>query len=142
MELCLGSGKEPTESFWVSIKERRGTGDIKTGVCYRPPEQEEQADEALYRQRGAASCLQALVFMGDFHHPDICRRNNTKGHKQSHRVLQYFNDDVLLQVIRVANKERCSAGPHTHQARRGPLEMQKFNTASAAVTMRWWSSGS
>ena len=49
MELCLGIEEEPTESSLVSIKERTGKGDIILGVCYRPPDQEEQVDE-VYRQ--------------------------------------------------------------------------------------------
>ena len=41
MELCLGMHEEPTESLWVRIKGRAGTGDIIVGVCYRPPDQED-----------------------------------------------------------------------------------------------------
>ena len=37
---------ERTESLRVRIKGRAGTGDITVGVCYRPPNQEDQADEA------------------------------------------------------------------------------------------------
>ena len=37
MELHLGMDEEPTESLWVRIKGRAGTGDIIVGVCYRPP---------------------------------------------------------------------------------------------------------
>ena len=49
-EPCLGRADEPTESLWVRIEEKMGKGGILVGVCYRPPDQEEQADEALYRQ--------------------------------------------------------------------------------------------
>ena len=49
MELHLGMDEELTESLRVRIKGRAGTGDIIVGVCYRPPDQEDQADEALYR---------------------------------------------------------------------------------------------
>ena len=75
--------EDPTESIRVRIKGRAGTGDIIVGVCYRPPNQEDQADEALYRQIGAASNSQALVLMGDFNHPDICWRDSAAGYKQS-----------------------------------------------------------
>jgi len=71
-ELHLGMDKEPIESLWVRITGRAATSDIVVGVCYRPPDQEDQVDEALYRQTGAASCSQALVFMGDFNHPTVC----------------------------------------------------------------------
>ena len=69
LELCLGMDEELTESLWVRIKGKAGTGDVIVGVCYRPPDQEDRADEALYRQMGAASRSQALILMGDFNHP-------------------------------------------------------------------------
>ncbi|GAB0183298.1 hypothetical protein GRJ2_000795100 [Grus japonensis] len=90
--------EEPTESLWVRIKGRAGTGDTIEGVCYRPPEQDDQVDEALYRQIGAASCSQALVFMVAFNHPDICCEDNTARHKQSRRFLTCIDDNFLLQV--------------------------------------------
>lgn len=40
MELCLVMDEEPTESFWVRIKERAGKGNIIECLCYRPPDQE------------------------------------------------------------------------------------------------------
>ncbi|GAB0208586.1 hypothetical protein GRJ2_003324300 [Grus japonensis] len=97
MELHLGMDEEPTKSLWVRIKGR--AGDIIVGVCYRPPDQGERADEAPYRQIGAASRSQALVLMGDFNHPDICWRDNTAEHKQSRKFLGCVNDIFLLQVI-------------------------------------------
>jgi len=48
-------GEELTEGLGVRIKGRAGTGDIIVGVYYRAPDQEEQVDEALYRQTGAVS---------------------------------------------------------------------------------------
>ncbi|GAB0180427.1 hypothetical protein GRJ2_000508000 [Grus japonensis] len=36
--------------------------------------------------------------MGDFNHPDICWRDNTAGHKQSRRYLEYTDNNFLLQV--------------------------------------------
>ena len=72
MELCLGMDEDLTKSSWVRIKVKAGTGDIIVGVFYRPPNQEDQADEALYRQIGAISHSQGLVLMGHFNHPDVC----------------------------------------------------------------------
>jgi len=99
MELHLGLDEEPTESLWVKIQDRAGTGDITVGVCYRPPDKGEQADEALYKQIGEASRSKALVLMGDFNHPDICWRDNTAGHRQSRRFLECIEDNLLIQVI-------------------------------------------
>ncbi|GAB0195784.1 hypothetical protein GRJ2_002043700 [Grus japonensis] len=66
MELHLGMDEEPTKSLRVRIKKRAGAGDIIAGVCYRPPDQGDRADKAIYRQIGAASHSQALVLMVDF----------------------------------------------------------------------------
>ena len=49
MELCLQMDDEPTETLCVRVKGKTGKGDVLTGVCQRLPDQEEQADEALYR---------------------------------------------------------------------------------------------
>ncbi|GAB0202830.1 hypothetical protein GRJ2_002748600 [Grus japonensis] len=98
MELHLGMDEEPTESLWVRIKGRAGAGDIVVGICYRPPDQGDRADEALYRQIGAASHSQALVPMGDFNHPDICWRDNAAECKQSRKFLECVDDNFLLQV--------------------------------------------
>ncbi|PKU28440.1 rna-directed dna polymerase from mobile element jockey-like [Limosa lapponica baueri] len=99
MELCLRMNKELTKSLWVRIKGRAGTGDVTVGVCYRPLNQDDQADDALYRQIGVASCSQALVLMGDFNNPDSCWRDNTAGHKQSRRFLECTDDNFFLQVM-------------------------------------------
>ncbi|GAB0188316.1 hypothetical protein GRJ2_001296900 [Grus japonensis] len=105
MELHLGMEEEPTESLWVRIKGRAGAGDIIVGVCYRPPDQGNRADEALYRQIGAASRSQALVLMGDFNHPDICWRDSAAEHKQSRKFLECVDDNsVELQKIEAWQK--------------------------------------
>lgn len=69
------------------------------GVCYRSHDQEDQADEVLYRQIEAAPHSQALVLMGVFKHLDICLRDNTVGHRQSSTFLQRTGDNFLLQAI-------------------------------------------
>ena len=55
IELGLGAKEERVESFWVRIKGQAPKGDIMVGVFYRPPDQEEDVDEAFYRQLQAAS---------------------------------------------------------------------------------------
>ncbi|KAK4830246.1 LOW QUALITY PROTEIN: hypothetical protein QYF61_009313 [Mycteria americana] len=62
-----------------------------------PPDQEE-VDQAFYRQIGAASHSQALVLMGDFHHPDICWRDSTAGHKLYRRFLGCIHDFLLQET--------------------------------------------
>ncbi|GAB0206587.1 hypothetical protein GRJ2_003124300 [Grus japonensis] len=74
-------------------------GDTVVGVYYRPPDQEEEVDEAFCRQLIVASRSQALVLMGDFNHPDICWKDNTARHAQSRRFLQSIDDNFLTQVV-------------------------------------------
>lgn len=57
-----------------------GVGDIIVGVGYKPPDQKEEVDEALYRQLEAPSRSQALVL-------NIYWRN-TAGHKLFRRFLK------------------------------------------------------
>lgn len=77
MDLYLGMDEELTESLWAGIKEREHLENVIVELQYRAPDQEDWADEALYRT-GAAFCLQALVFLWNFNHPDSYRRNNTE----------------------------------------------------------------
>ena len=65
-------------------------------VCNRPPQ---EADEAFYKQLKVASQSQALVFVGDFNHPGICREDHTARHMQSRRFLQSIHDNFLMQVV-------------------------------------------
>jgi len=74
-------------------------GDVIVDVYYRPPDQEEEADEAFYRQLQAASQSQALVLMGTFNHPDISWEDHTARHMQSRRFLQSIDDNFLMQVV-------------------------------------------
>ncbi|GAB0204060.1 protein Hook 3-like [Grus japonensis] len=99
LELCLGMDEEPTESLRVRIIEKVGKGDTVVGVYYRPPDQEEQVDEAFYRLLEVDPRLQTLVLMGDFSHPNICWRHNTTGQKQSRQFLESINDNFLIQVV-------------------------------------------
>ena len=49
IELCLGMGDEPAESLWDRISRQMNMGNMVTGVCYKPHDQEE-ADEAFFTQ--------------------------------------------------------------------------------------------
>jgi len=118
MELLLGMDEEPTESLWVKIKGRAGTGDTTVEVCYKPPDQDERADEALYRQIGEVSRSKVLVLMGDFNHPDICQRDNTAGHRQARRFLELVEDNFLLQVT----EEPTRRGSHQQGGAGGECE--------------------
>jgi len=99
IELCLGADEEEVESLWVRIKGQAHMGDIIVGVYYRPPDQDEEGDEACYRQLKVASQSQALVLIGDINHPDICWEDHTARHTQCRRFLQSIDDNFLMQVV-------------------------------------------
>jgi len=69
------------------------------GVYYRPPDPEEEADEAFYRQLKVASQSQALLLMGDFNHPDISWEDHTARQAKSRRFVQNIDDNFLMQVV-------------------------------------------
>ncbi|PKU28198.1 glycerol kinase [Limosa lapponica baueri] len=86
--------EDSTESLWFKNKENAGARDITVGVCYRPPDQGDGADVALYRQI-RASRSQTLVLMGDL---DICWKDNKARHKKSRKFLECVNDNFILQM--------------------------------------------
>ncbi|RMC19249.1 hypothetical protein DUI87_03855 [Hirundo rustica rustica] len=48
--------------LWVGIKGKVNKADILLGVCYRPPNQEEEVDNLFYQQLENISRSPALVF--------------------------------------------------------------------------------
>ena len=83
----------------MKIKDQSSKGHLVTGVCYRPPDQEEPVDEAFLLQLQEVSHSQALVLMGDFNHPDICWNSGMVSGRQSKRFLESVEDNFLVQVI-------------------------------------------
>lgn len=68
------------------------------GVYYRQPDEEEEVDEAFYKQREVALQSSALL-MGDFSHPDMSWLSNRAMHKRSRQFLQCTHDNFLMQVV-------------------------------------------
>ncbi|PKU28688.1 dtw domain-containing protein 2 [Limosa lapponica baueri] len=99
MELHLGMDQDPMKSLWVKIKGNTGAGEVTVGVGYRPPDQDNRADKALYRQIGAALCSQTVVLTVDFNHPSVCWKDNTAGHKPTKKFLECVDDNFLLQMV-------------------------------------------
>lgn len=107
IELHLGESDVEVESLWVRIKGQAGKGDTVVGVYYRPPDQEEEVDEAFHKQLEVAAHSQALVLMGDFNYPDICWTTNMARHVRSRQFLQCIEDNFLMQVV----EELTRGGP-------------------------------
>ena len=72
----------------IQMRGQANKADILLGVCYRPPNQDAEADEVSYKRLAEVSQLLALVLMGDFNLPVICWKYNTAERNQSRRFLE------------------------------------------------------
>jgi len=106
------------------------------GVYYRPPNQEEEVDEAFYRQLKVASRSQVLVFMVDFNHPGICWKDNTARHAQSRRFLQSIDSNFVTQVVEKPMR-RGVLLDLVPTKKEELVEDVKVGAALAVMTMRW-----
>ncbi|RMB99766.1 hypothetical protein DUI87_23768 [Hirundo rustica rustica] len=86
------------EYLWVRIKGKANKADILLGVCYHPPNQEEEVD-LFYNQLGNVSGSSALVFVGDFNLPDTWWELNTAEKRQSRKFLESMQDNFLSQLV-------------------------------------------
>ncbi|KAK4829421.1 hypothetical protein QYF61_004296 [Mycteria americana] len=103
--LELDDGDDRVECLWVGIRGKANKADIVVGVCYRPPNQDEETDELFYKQLGEASRSLALVLVGDFNLPDLCWKYNTAERKQSRRFLERVADNFLTQLVSEPTRE-------------------------------------
>ncbi|KAJ7398449.1 Cyclin-H [Pitangus sulphuratus] len=97
VELEVSNNK--VECLWIRIKGKANKADILVGVCYRPPNHDDEGDELSYKQLVDVSKLPALVLAGDFNLPDICWELNTAEKWQSRRFLECIEDNFLLQLV-------------------------------------------
>ncbi|KAK4815791.1 hypothetical protein QYF61_007231 [Mycteria americana] len=103
--LELDDGDDRVECLWVRTRGKANKAHIVVGVCYRPPNQDEETDELFYKQLGEASRSLALVLVGDFNLPDVCWKYNTAERKQSRRFLERVADNFLTQLVREPTRE-------------------------------------
>ncbi|KAK4806943.1 hypothetical protein QYF61_027310 [Mycteria americana] len=103
--LELDDGDDRVECLWVRIRGKANKADIVVGVCYRPPNQDEETDELFYKQLGEASRSLALVLVGDFNLPDVCWKYNTAERKRSRRFLERVADNFLTQLVSEPSRE-------------------------------------
>ncbi|CAM5155513.1 unnamed protein product [Natator depressus] len=90
---------EKPECLWIKFRSVCNKSDVVVGVCYRPPDQGDEVDEAFFRQLTEATRSHALILMGDFNFPDICWESNTAVHRQSRKFLESVGDNFLAQVL-------------------------------------------
>ncbi|GAB0179537.1 T-cell activation Rho GTPase-activating protein-like [Grus japonensis] len=103
---CLepNGGDGRVECLWVRIREKANKADIMVGVCYRPPNQDEEVDKIFYKQLEVSRSL-ALVLVGDFNLPDVCWKYNTAERKQSRRFVKCVEDNFLTQLVSERTRE-------------------------------------
>jgi len=73
--------------------------DILLGVCYRPPNQDEEADEVFCKRLAEVSQLLPLVLVGDFNLLDVCWKYSTAERKQSRRFMECVEDNFLMSLV-------------------------------------------
>ncbi|GAB0193288.1 mitochondrial enolase superfamily member 1 [Grus japonensis] len=80
------------------MRGKANKADILLGVCYRPPNQDEEVDEVFYKRLAEVSQPLALVLVRDFNLLDVCWKYNTAERKQSRRFLEHVEDNFLTQL--------------------------------------------
>ncbi|KAK4830652.1 hypothetical protein QYF61_012495 [Mycteria americana] len=98
-------GDDRVECLWVRIRGKTNKVDVMVGVCYRPPNQNEEADKIFCKQLGEVSQPLALLLMGDFNLPDVCWKCNTVERNQSRRFLECVEDNFLTQLVSEPTRE-------------------------------------
>ncbi|KAJ7415949.1 hypothetical protein BTVI_36879 [Pitangus sulphuratus] len=88
-----------SEGFALCVRQHLECIELCLEVDDKPPDQEEELDEAFYRELETASKSQELVLVGDFNYPDICWRS-----KQSKRFLESTDVNFLPQVVEVPTR--------------------------------------
>ena len=96
IEFNYGDCGSPVECLWVKIREVTSKGDFTEGICYRPPNQDDKANEAIFGSLKQASHQQNLVLIGDFNYPDICWKNNTAAYMSSIKFLECVEDCFFI----------------------------------------------
>jgi len=95
----LNNFGDKVKCLWVKLRGKASKADILLGVCYRPPNQDEEADEVFCKRLAEISQLIALVSVGDFDLADICWKHNAAERKQFRRFLECVEDNFLAQLV-------------------------------------------
>jgi len=81
------------------VRGKASKADILLGVCYKPPNQGEEADEVFCKRLAEVSQSLALVLVGDFNLLDICWKYNTAERKQARKFLECVEENFLTQLV-------------------------------------------
>lgn len=75
----------------------RSMKDMVVGVYYRLPNQKKPVEESLFEKQ-ELSCLQALILIRDFNHPDVPWESKMSC-KLCQRLLMCIENNFLVQVL-------------------------------------------
>lgn len=99
-ELCSEMHSKLVKNLRVGIR-GEAEKDVLVGICHRLPGWEEEMDEQ-WKKKKKASQMQALIFLGNCSHLNICWSVNRMGWKQSRRfwsVLPIIFDAGAGQTV-------------------------------------------
>ncbi|TRZ19413.1 hypothetical protein HGM15179_007741 [Zosterops borbonicus] len=95
----IETNEDGVECLWVRIKGKANKADILLGVCYHPPNQEEEMDNLFYKQLVNVSGSPTFVLVRYFNSPDICWELNTTEKRQSRKFLKCVEDNFFSQLV-------------------------------------------
>ncbi|PKU29972.1 hypothetical protein llap_19725 [Limosa lapponica baueri] len=95
----LDSSDDKVECLWVRMKGRQIREIFVLGACYRPPNQDEEADEVFWKWLAEVSQSPALGLVGDFNLLDICWKYNMAESRKARRFLECMEDNFLTQLV-------------------------------------------
>ncbi|PKU28707.1 rna-directed dna polymerase from mobile element hypothetical protein [Limosa lapponica baueri] len=94
--------------LWVRIRGKANKADIMVGVCYRPPNQDQEADELFYKQLGEVSQSLPIVLVGPSTY-QISAENTIEGRENS-LGGSWRCGKQLPDTVAFSSKTSCSQG--------------------------------
>ncbi|KAJ7419191.1 adaptin ear-binding coat-associated protein 1 [Willisornis vidua] len=89
----------------LRIRGKANRSTTLVGVCYIPPNQDNEVDKLFYKQLADTSRSLALVLVGDFNLSDFCWELKTVEKRQSRWFLKCMEDNFLLQLMNGPNTD-------------------------------------
>ncbi|KAF1483971.1 Aprataxin and PNK-like factor, partial [Eudyptula minor novaehollandiae] len=113
--LELNDGDSRVECLWIRIRGKASKADIVVGVCYRPPNQDEEADEIFYKQLAEqhVSYLHFSCFNGTVNSRYVfvfCRKNPIHFQQFSHPNDDDYHETEIVTQNNDDNRPECPYG--------------------------------
>lgn len=104
----LRDGNDKVEFLLVRMRGKANKAGILVRVCYRPPNQDGEMEEAFNEQQ-LAEVMQfsSLVLMGDFSIPDIYWKDNAAQRKPSRSTTNISSSVCTQEILTRKFKKLC-----------------------------------